>query len=97
MNFCLIPRDDEMEFQILLTDDKTKYKQIYEQIRQAILEKKLLAHAKLPPKRRLAEQLNVSILTVQNAYDRKIYGRRTLFVTYSQNENFISSKEKLYN
>ncbi|MDQ0216390.1 DNA-binding GntR family transcriptional regulator [Oikeobacillus pervagus] len=39
MNFCLIPRDDEMEFQILLTDDKTKYKQIYEQIRQAILEK----------------------------------------------------------
>ncbi|MFC0274591.1 PLP-dependent aminotransferase family protein [Metabacillus herbersteinensis] len=59
-----------MELQILLTDDKTKYMQIYEQIRQAILEKKLLAHAKLPAKRRLAEQLNISIITVQIAYEQ---------------------------
>ncbi|MDQ0858834.1 DNA-binding GntR family transcriptional regulator [Bacillus sp. V2I10] len=59
-----------MELQILLTDDKTKYMQIYEQIRQAILEKTLLAHSKLPAKRRLAEQLNISIMTVQMAYEQ---------------------------
>jgi GntR family transcriptional regulator/MocR family aminotransferase len=70
MNFNIIPRDDEMELQILLTNDKTKYMQIYEQIRQAILEKTLLAHSKLPAKRRLAEQLNISIMTVQMAYEQ---------------------------
>jgi GntR family transcriptional regulator / MocR family aminotransferase len=70
MSFYIIPRDDEMELQILLTDDKTKYRQIYEQIRQAILEKRLFAHAKLPTKRRLAEQLNISIMTVQIAYEQ---------------------------
>jgi GntR family transcriptional regulator/MocR family aminotransferase len=70
MNFNIIPRDDLMELQILLSDNKTKYKQIYEQLRIAILDKKLLAHAKLPPKRRLAEQLNLSIMTVQMAYEQ---------------------------
>jgi GntR family transcriptional regulator / MocR family aminotransferase len=70
MNFSIIPRDDEMELQILLTESKTKYIQIYEQIRQAILEKKLLPHTKLPAKRRLAEQLNISITTVQIAYEQ---------------------------
>ncbi|KON88816.1 GntR family transcriptional regulator [Sporosarcina globispora] len=59
-----------MELQILLSSNKTKYKQIYEQIRKAILEKKLLAHAKLPAKRRLAEQLNLNIIAVQMAYEQ---------------------------
>lgn len=59
-----------MELQILLTDDKTKYRQIYEQIKQAILEKKLIAHSKLPAKRRLAESLNISVITVQMAYEQ---------------------------
>ncbi|MBT2689412.1 PLP-dependent aminotransferase family protein [Bacillus sp. ISL-47] len=59
-----------MELQILLSDHKTKYKQIYEQIQKAILDRKLPAHAKLSAKRRLAEQLNVSIMTVQMAYEQ---------------------------
>ncbi|MGA4722162.1 PLP-dependent aminotransferase family protein [Fictibacillus nanhaiensis] len=59
-----------MELQILLTENKRKYKQIYEQIRQDILKKKLPAHTQLPAKRRLAEQLNVSIMTVQIAYEQ---------------------------
>ncbi|MCM3706400.1 PLP-dependent aminotransferase family protein [Cytobacillus firmus] len=59
-----------MELQILLSNHKAKYKQIYEQIRKATLEKKLPAHAKLPSKRQLAEQLSVSIVTVQTAYEQ---------------------------
>src|SRR5690606_20198412 len=49
---------------------KAKYKQIYEQIRRATFDKKLPAHAKLPSKRQLAEQLSVSIVTVQTAYEQ---------------------------
>ncbi|MFD2991182.1 winged helix-turn-helix domain-containing protein [Fictibacillus nanhaiensis] len=59
-----------MELQILLTENRRKQKEIYEQIRQHILEKKLPAHTQLPAKRRLAEQLNVSIMTVQIAYEQ---------------------------
>ncbi|MGD6964398.1 PLP-dependent aminotransferase family protein [Fictibacillus phosphorivorans] len=59
-----------MELQIPLTENRRKYKQIYEQIRQDILKKKLPAHTQLPAKRRLAEQLNVSIMTVQIAYEQ---------------------------
>lgn len=59
-----------MEIQILLTNDKTKYNQIYEQLKQAILEKNLVAHTKLPSKRGLAEMLNISVITVQLAYEQ---------------------------
>lgn len=59
-----------MELQILLSNHKAKYKQIYEQIRRATFDKKLPAHAKLPSKRQLAEQLSVSIVTVQTAYEQ---------------------------
>ena len=59
-----------MEIQILLSENGIKYKEIYEQIRLAILDNKLSAHARLPAKRRLAEQLNVSIITVQMAYEQ---------------------------
>ncbi|ART77162.1 GntR family transcriptional regulator [Sutcliffiella horikoshii] len=59
-----------MEIQILLSDNKTKYSQIYEQLKQAILERKLAAHTKLPSKRRLADMLNISVITVQFAYEQ---------------------------
>ncbi|TYS70492.1 PLP-dependent aminotransferase family protein [Sutcliffiella horikoshii] len=59
-----------MEIQILLNNDKTKYSQIYEQLKQAILERKLASHTKLPSKRRLAEMLNISVITVQIAYEQ---------------------------
>ncbi|WP_431026795.1 PLP-dependent aminotransferase family protein [Lysinibacillus sp. LZ02] len=59
-----------MELQILLTNDRSKYIQIYEQINRAILHNRLSAHTKLPAKRQLAEQLNVSVMTVQIAYEQ---------------------------
>ncbi|NMH74572.1 PLP-dependent aminotransferase family protein [Bacillus sp. RO2] len=59
-----------MEIQILLNNDRTKYSQIYEQLKQAILERKLVAHTKLASKRRLAEMLNISVITVQIAYEQ---------------------------
>ncbi len=82
-----------MEFQILLSENGIKYKEIYEQIRLSILNKKLSAHSRLPAKRRLAEQLNVSILTVQMAYEQLLsegycYSaeRRGYFVSEIQDE-----------
>jgi GntR family transcriptional regulator / MocR family aminotransferase len=59
-----------MEIQIVFTDHQPKYIQIYQSIRQSILEKRMPAHHKLPSKRNLANQLNISIMTVQLAYDQ---------------------------
>lgn len=59
-----------MELYIHFTNDQPKYIQIYQRIRQYILEKQIDAHYKLPSKRNLAQQLNVSILTVQTAYEQ---------------------------
>lgn len=46
------------------------YQQIYEEIKQNILERKLQAHEQLPSKRRLAKQLHVSVNSVTNAYEQ---------------------------
>lgn len=45
------------------------YRQVYNQLRQAILEQKLPAGARLPSTRALARVLGVSRNTVLNAYD----------------------------
>ena len=45
------------------------YRQLYDQLRQSILEQKLPAGARLPSTRRLARTLGVSRNTVLNAYD----------------------------
>lgn len=55
--------------------DKSKgsdylYKQIYNHLKQSILEKKLSFGDKLPPKRRLSAQLNISVNSVTNAYNQ---------------------------
>jgi DNA-binding GntR family transcriptional regulator len=45
------------------------YRQVYDQLRQAILEQKLLAGTRLPSTRALARALRVSRNTVLNAYE----------------------------
>lgn len=60
---------------MLLTFDKTKkkhyiYQEIYNEIKDAILEGKLKANEKLPSKRNLASQLKIGINTVTTAYEQ---------------------------
>ena len=57
-----------MELQITLPRGSTKYMAIYEHLKQLILHQQLKAHSKMPSKRALASQLNISISTVQEAY-----------------------------
>lgn len=60
---------------MFLTVDKNRekkyiYQQIYQEIKVSILGRKLPANKKLPSKRKLAEQLNVSVNSVKNAYEQ---------------------------
>ena len=48
------------------------YKQIYQNIREDVRSGKLSAHEKMPSKRALAQNLNVSIVTVEHAYDQLV-------------------------
>lgn len=49
--------------------DQPMYRQIYEKIAERIICGKLCFGEKLPSKKRLAQQLGVSVITVQTAYD----------------------------
>src|SRR5699024_8959517 len=65
----------ECLFMILLNIDKKQhaghlYQQIYKELKQKILDRKYHAHEKLPAKRALANQLDVSINTITNAYEQ---------------------------
>ncbi|WEG11124.1 PLP-dependent aminotransferase family protein [Pullulanibacillus sp. KACC 23026] len=59
---------------LFLTIDHSRdtyiYHQIYEGIKAAIFQEKLAAHEKLPSKRKLADQLKVSVNSVANAYEQ---------------------------
>lgn len=84
-----------MELQILLTNNTPKYIQIYNQLKQMILQQQLQANTKMPSKRQLAHQLNISIHTVQIAYEQLLsegflYAeeRKGYFVSAMQNEWF---------
>src|SRR5690625_492918 len=46
------------------------YQQIYEEIKNLILDHKLQYKERLPSKRKLADQLNISINSVSNAYEQ---------------------------
>ncbi|MEH7392516.1 PLP-dependent aminotransferase family protein [Bacillus sp. JJ1474] len=59
-----------MELPIYLVQGKPMYIQIYEQIKNAILKKTVLPHSKLPSKRQLATQLDISVHTVREAYEQ---------------------------
>ncbi|WP_107948494.1 PLP-dependent aminotransferase family protein [Lysinibacillus parviboronicapiens] len=71
-----------MELSILFSGNSPKYVQIYEEIKQAILMKKLSAHEQLPSKRMLANTLNVSVHTIKEAYEQLLA------------EGYIYSKER---
>ncbi|WP_232157536.1 GntR family transcriptional regulator [Mammaliicoccus sciuri] len=47
-----------------------KYREIYLKLKQDILSQKYNSHEKLPSKRQLSIDLNVSINTVKNAYEQ---------------------------
>ena len=57
-------------FKINNEDKNYIYQQIYQEIKKAILEKKIPTKEKLPSKRKLAEKLGVSINSVSNAYEQ---------------------------
>jgi GntR family transcriptional regulator/MocR family aminotransferase len=59
-----------MDVHISLQGRKHLSREIYRQLRQAIVEGRLGPHAALPPTRHLAERLNVARITVAVAYDR---------------------------
>ncbi|MED4889773.1 GntR family transcriptional regulator [Lysinibacillus fusiformis] len=71
-----------MELSISLTGDSAKYIQIYEEIRQSILARRLLGHEQLPSKRALARTLDVSVHTVKEAYEQLLV------------EGYVYSKER---
>src|SRR5699024_11102524 len=48
------------------------YQQIYQHIKQAILNNQLQAYGKLPSKRKLSEQLGVSVNSVTSAYEQLV-------------------------
>ncbi len=65
-----------------IISDKNKYYSLYRGIRADILRGKLKEGERLPPKRALAEELGVSVVTVQLAYDQLLA------------EGYIRSKER---
>lgn len=71
-----------MDLSISFTGDSPKYVQIYEEIKQAILSKKLMADEQLPSKRTLAKTLDVSVHTIKEAYEQLLA------------EGYIYSKER---
>lgn len=59
-----------MELQILLNAHTRKYEAIYTQIKEKIITGQLQENDKLPSKRKLSNQLGLSIQTVQLAYEQ---------------------------
>ena len=61
-----------MDLSIHFTASEPKYETIYKEMIQKIKTKQLLPHTLIPPKRVLANQLQVSVHTVQTAYEQLI-------------------------
>lgn len=74
-----------MEILTLNIDEANKqpmYLQIYDQIKNKIINSEIVKNEKLPSKRALAKQLNIGIVTIENAYAQLI------------DEGYIISKER---
>ena len=61
---------------------KSYYQYLYEQMKEDILAGKLAAGTKLPSKRSFAKHLNLSVMTIENAYGQLLV------------EGYITSAEK---
>lgn len=61
-----------MEITITFSNKKPKYIDIYEQLKEMIIKQILTANEKLPSKRDLSSNLNVSIHTVKEAYEQLV-------------------------
>lgn len=83
-----------MELQIIFSTDEPKYMTIYKQIKKQVLTNVIHAHEQLPPKRLLASQLNVSIQTVQTAYEQLI--SEGFIYTIERNGYYVSEVEFPY-
>lgn len=62
--------------------NKTMYEYLYELIKEDIADRKLKADEKLPSKRGLSQHLQISVKTVENAYEQLLL------------EGYIRSEEK---
>lgn len=71
-----------MKYKTASNSNKPIYIQLYEQIRRDITDKKLLYSEKLPSKRLVAEELGISVISVEHAYS-------LLF-----DEGYITSRER---
>ena len=59
-------------FQLKKNDSKPLYKQLYQEIKQAIISGKIAVDTKLPSKRKLADFLDISQTTVELAYGQLV-------------------------
>jgi GntR family transcriptional regulator/MocR family aminotransferase len=68
--FLTIPGGVFLEITITFSNTQPKYVDIYEQLKNMIINQTFAANEKLPSKRYLASSLNVSIHTVKEAYEQ---------------------------
>lgn len=85
-----------MKYEIVKTDKKPLYIILYEQLRSDIVSGTYHYGAKLPSKRILAEELNISVITVQHSFDLLCdegyitsKERSGYYVTYKQDDLFF--------
>ncbi len=60
----------KLELELIEASETPLYRQIYDQIRQQIIEGRLVPGSKLPPTRTLAQQKGIARVTVTQAYDQ---------------------------
>ncbi|HSJ38282.1 MAG TPA: PLP-dependent aminotransferase family protein, partial [Planococcus sp. (in: firmicutes)] len=63
---------DMLMFQLQRNDSVPLYKQLYQEIKQAIISGKISVNTKLPSKRKLADYLDISQTTVELAYGQLV-------------------------
>ena len=63
---------DMLMFQLKRNDSVPLYKQLYQEIKQAIISGKISVNTKLPSKRKLADYLDISQTTVELAYGQLV-------------------------
>ena len=81
-------------------EDRPVYLQLYKQIREDIISESYPFHSRLPSKRNLAEEIGVSVITVEHAYELlcdegyvEAKARSGFIVTFRKNDGFAASGE----